>query len=245
MNPRRGLLVSLLIYGLVLGGLGTLNGALIAIAVPLVFYLGAVLVYRPHDVRLRIVRRLGRDHARPRSKVVVTLTITNEGADLDELFVRDKIPLGLTSDRDVSALISLPAGTSHTLTYHVEGARGSYQFDHTQVTVSEHFGLFQRHIPYPVHSRLNVLPTSPKLRSLQVRPLRTRGFAGPIPSRQGGSGTDFYGVRSYEPGDPPHWINWRLSARHPQEIFTNEFEQERIADVGLIMDARERNNVTG
>ncbi len=87
-------------------------------------------------------------------------------------------------------------------------------------------------------------PQSPKIRSIKIRPLRTRGYAGPIPSRQGGSGTDFYGIRAYQPGDPPHWINWRLSARHPREIFTNEFERERIADVGVILDARERSNVT-
>lgn len=39
------------------------------------------------------------------------------------------------------------------------------------------------------------------------------------------------------------WINWRLSARHPHALFTNEFEQERIADVGLILDARQRSEV--
>jgi uncharacterized protein (DUF58 family) len=44
-------------------------------------------------------------------------------------------------------------------------------------------------------------------------------------------------------GDPRRWINWRISARHPQEYFTNEFEQERIADVGLILDARSRSEV--
>lgn len=82
------------------------------------------------------------------------------------------------------------------------------------------------------------------MRSIPIRPRRTRGFAGPIPSRQAGSGTDFFGVRTYEPGDPQRWINWRLSARHPREIFVNDFEQERIADVGIILDARERTNVS-
>jgi uncharacterized protein (DUF58 family) len=83
-----------------------------------------------------------------------------------------------------------------------------------------------------------------QVRRIPIRPLRTRGFAGPIPSRQSGSGTDFLGVRGYEPGDPPRRINWRLSARHPRDLFTNEFEQDRIADVGLILDARERTDIT-
>ena len=37
--------------------------------------------------------------------------------------------------------------------------------------------------------------------------------------------------------------HWRLSARHPRTLFTNEFEQERIADVGLILDARQRSDI--
>jgi uncharacterized protein (DUF58 family) len=54
---------------------------------------------------------------------------------------------------------------------------------------------------------------------------------------------EFFGVREYQVGDPRRWINWRVSARHPRTIFTNEFEQERIADVGLILDARRRNDI--
>jgi uncharacterized protein (DUF58 family) len=50
-------------------------------------------------------------------------------------------------------------------------------------------------------------------------------------------------VREYQSGDPRRWINWKQSARHPQKLFTNEFEQERIADVGLILDARMRSEV--
>jgi uncharacterized protein (DUF58 family) len=104
-------------------------------------------------------------------------------------------------------------------------------------------GLFSRRRHYTHVRRLAILPFVPSMRRIPIRPLRTRGFAGPITSRQAGSGTDFFGVRTYEPGDPQRWINWRLSARHPREIFVTQFEQERIADVGLILDARERNNV--
>jgi len=39
-------------------------------------------------------------------------------------------------------------------------------------------------------------------------------------------------------------INWKVSSRHPQDLFTNEYEQERIADVGLILDAREKTNIS-
>jgi uncharacterized protein (DUF58 family) len=54
---------------------------------------------------------------------------------------------------------------------------------------------------------------------------------------------EFFGVREYQPGDPLRWINSRASARHLQTLFINEFEQERVADVGLILDARQQSDV--
>jgi uncharacterized protein (DUF58 family) len=81
------------------------------------------------------------------------------------------------------------------------------------------------------------------LRQIQIHPSQTRGFAGPILARRGGSGVDFYGVREYQVGDSPRRINWRISSRHEQEFFSNEFEQEAIADVGLILDSRRQTNM--
>jgi uncharacterized protein (DUF58 family) len=42
----------------------------------------------------------------------------------------------------------------------------------------------------------------------------------------------------YQPGDSLRWLDWRLNARHPGQFFTREFEQEEVADIGLILDAR-------
>jgi uncharacterized protein (DUF58 family) len=101
----------------------------------------------------------------------------------------------------------------------------------------------QREVVLAAPATLLALPRFARLRRLSIRPQRTRGHAGPVPARLGGSGVDFYGVREYQAGDAQRWINWRASARHPTALFTNEFEQERIADVGLILDARLRSDV--
>jgi uncharacterized protein (DUF58 family) len=53
------------------------------------------------------------------------------------------------------------------------------------------------------------------------------------------------GLREYQFGDPLRWINWRVSARHTEDLYTNEFEQDRIVDVGLILDARMQSDVKG
>ena len=52
-------------------------------------------------------------------------------------------------------------------------------------------------------------------------------------------------MREYQASDPQRQINWKLSARAERDLYTNIFEQERVADVGLIVDARQRTNVTG
>jgi uncharacterized protein (DUF58 family) len=90
--------------------------------------------------------------------------------------------------------------------------------------------------------RLFILPPVTRIRQVAIRPRRTRVYAGTIPARAGGSGTDFFGVREYQPGDPPSAINWRVSARHLDKFYANEFQQERVADAGIVLDGRLRTN---
>ncbi len=58
-----------------------------------------------------------------------------------------------------------------------------------------------------------ILPPVLRLKHVPIRPRRTRVYAGTIPARVGGPGVDFFGVRDYQPGDPPRRINWHVSAR--------------------------------
>jgi uncharacterized protein (DUF58 family) len=68
-------------------------------------------------------------------------------------------------------------------------------------------------------------------------------FAGSIPANQGGTGNEFFAVRSYMDGDPLQHINWRASARHDARYFINQYQQERVADVAVLVDARSRANL--
>ena len=58
---NRTLLLSLLAYGLLLVGLGSLHPALIALATPLLLYLGAGLIYGPRELSLKVSRTLSTD----------------------------------------------------------------------------------------------------------------------------------------------------------------------------------------
>jgi uncharacterized protein (DUF58 family) len=107
----------------------------------------------------------------------------------------------------------------------------------------DHFGVMESDAVFQTTETVIVLPPVQKLHAFTLRPRMTRGFYGPLPARRAGSGVNFFGVRQYQMGDSLRWINWRISARKEGNLFTNEFEQEAITDVGLILDARAHTNL--
>jgi uncharacterized protein (DUF58 family) len=90
--------------------------------------------------------------------------------------------------------------------------------------------------------QLFIFPPVTRLRHVAIHPRRTKVYAGSIPARAGGSGTEFFGVREYQPGDSPRSINWHASAHSVDAIYANEFQQERVADVGIVLDGRRITN---
>ncbi|MBN1992238.1 MAG: DUF58 domain-containing protein [Anaerolineae bacterium] len=237
--------LGLLIYGLLFAGLVTLNGGLLVLAIPLIVYLGGGLLYRPEALPLAVTRRLSAARAAQGEPVVVKLTLTNKGPRLNEVLVEDLIPASLNlTDAEASLFAPLPSGATVELTYTMRGPRGIHHFPGVRVTASDNFGLFQKRQVVTVPDQLLILPEIIRLRRVEIRPQQTRVYSGPIPTRQGGSGVEFFGVREYQPGDPLRWMNGRATARHPQSLFINEFQQERVADVGLILDARQQSDVS-
>ena len=95
----------------------------------------------------------------------------------------------------------------------------------------------------PANATIQVRPQIKKFKAISLRPQNTVHSPGSIPARLGGSGTDFFGIREYHSGDPLRTLDWRLTARHPHKLFSKEFEQEEIAEIGLILDARQRTDL--
>ena len=241
---RRLLLLSLLAYGLIFLGMAALQGVLVALAIPLVLYMGAALTFGPGSLHLRATRTLSAKRVASQAPVEVRVVVANEGPQLEELLLEDSLLPGLQIlQGKTSLLTSLSPGETAELTYTVRGGRGSYTFSGLHAMASDPLGLFRRRMLLTAPAHLLVLPDYTRLRPVPIRPRRTHAFTGSIPSRQGGSGVSFFGVREYRLGDSLHHINWRVTARHDEDLFTNEFERERIADVGLILDARMQTDV--
>lgn len=241
---RRFLVLAGLVYALVLLGLLMVNPGMIALALPLVVYLASTLLSRPPHIAVHGERKLSADTVPQGTPVEITVRVTNDGVDLDEALVEDRLPEGLELvDGKTSVLTTLPKGASVELKYTVRAMRGKFFFQDIMVSGSDHLGVLRDRVLVPARARVLFLPQTIQLKRVLIRPNRTHGHFGPIPSRQAGSGVDFYGLREYQMGDPLRWINWRTSARHDQQLFVNQYEQERIADVGIILDARQQSDI--
>jgi uncharacterized protein (DUF58 family) len=138
--------------------------------------------------------------------------------------------------------MNLAQGETKSWTYTLTGRRGYFPFSQIHVDVPDRLGVRTQPKTFQTDGQLLVLPHLMKIKRVAIRPRKTRVYSGEIPARSGGLGVDFYGVREYQHGDSPRWINWRASARYSSRLYSNDFEQERVSDVGIILDGRERSN---
>ncbi len=231
---------------LVLVGLASRQGALIALALPLVMYIAASLLLMPDKVQVQIERSFGRESVSAGTPVDVKLAVTNTGSALEELHITQPLPDGLQPTGDEKPVcLALEPGEQVEWSASLTGLRGQHSLPPLQVRSLDPLGVFPIELETSAPARLTVLPEVIRLKRIPIHPTQTRPYPGPILSRKAGPGTDFFGLREYQTGDPLRWVNWRASARLSEELLTNEFEREHIADVGLILDARQQTDVPG
>src|ERR671924_630304 len=92
----RSLFLSLIVYALLLAGIGTVRGDLLSLALPFVVYLLSGYLRSPSEIKLEATRHLSTERTSPHANVVVTVTITNHGSDIEEVLLDDKVPEDLT-----------------------------------------------------------------------------------------------------------------------------------------------------
>ncbi len=224
---------------LVLAGLLLRQGQLLALAFPLAAYLAATLLDAPARPRLRAERSLSGHRVSQGAEVEVRLMVSNQGAILEELHLEDPLMSGLRLRRGSNRWTGrLEAGGSLEFRYTIGAKRGDHQFQALQARAPSQGGLLEASCEVAAAGGLVVLPESYAVSALSIRPRLTRPYPGSVPSRQGGSGVEFLGLRTYRAGDDLRRVNRRAAGRHPSKVFVNQFEQERITEVGLVLDAR-------
>lgn len=236
---RRGTTVLALTLGLLLAALATRRAEVAWMAAPLLTALGWATLRAPAPgaVRLAATRRVDRE---PDGAVGVTLSVRQEGQAPLHLRLEDQPPGAVPLERGAAAgRWLLRPGEVAELRYALRLPRGRFAWRTLRATASDALGLLEEVVEPEAPCELLELPEAARLQPLPLRPGRTLPVPGAIPARVGGSGTEFFGVREYHVGDALRWLDWRRMARHPGTPFTKEFEQERMADVGVVLDGRE------
>ncbi|MBT3321446.1 MAG: DUF58 domain-containing protein [Anaerolineae bacterium] len=241
---RRNAPLILILYGILFIALVSMNGEMLALAIPLALYMLAGLYFAPQEIDLKIERELSAERITPKQEVIVEIEITNLGSNLEELFLEDQISPALKIIKgETGFFCTLKKGESISWCYTLTGPRGSFLFKGIKAIASDHFNIAQKEKMIETEGQIFIIPSFTRIKNIKIRPRQTRAYAGNIPARIGGPGVEFYGLREYQPGDSLRWVNWRASARHPQALYSNEYEQERVADVGIILDGREAVNM--
>jgi uncharacterized protein (DUF58 family) len=243
LGPRRWAFLGSAAFLLILVGEILRQGELLVLALPLVCYLAVGFYFALPSVTLKAQRSLSTTRAMSDEPVTVRVELENLGATLELIELADSVP-AMVELRQGSAqkITNLPAGEKISLEYVVSGMRGLARWQTLSVRVTDTLGLFLREMELPCEGELLVVPTFERLEEIMIRPRRTRIFSGQVKARLGGAGIEFFGVREYYPGDERRFLNWKATARRDRPI-VNEFEQERVADVIILLDARERSDV--
>jgi uncharacterized protein (DUF58 family) len=170
----------------------------------------------------------------PGAAVGVSFAVTNEGETaVPDLRVSDAPPEGLeVTGGETGLATSLAPGETVELSYRVEATTGTHAFGAAELTVRNVSGTARFRKEASLETELSCDY------SLGEVPLsdQTTPFEGRVPADSGGSGTEFYATREYQPGDPPNRIDWNRYAR-TRDPSTVEFREHRAAKVVVVLDA--------
>ena len=185
-------------------------------------------MYRIPKVNLRVNRTIQPVRASQNEPVNISISIKNEGKSLEGLLLEDSVPPLELEAGQSRYVLDIAHDEEIEFSYKMSGTRGVYKFKGFWATTRDSFGLFTNKRFYESKDEIVVLPRAPQLKRFSIRPKITKIYAGNVPSRYGGRGVEFFGVRDYTQGDALRQINWRVSARYPHTLFSNEFEQEKV-----------------
>lgn len=242
MNSKTFFL-TLIIFGLVLSALILRKGDVLILAIPILSYLLVGAIRIPTDMSLSVSRNVDRKIVSAHEPVTMQVTIKNRGRSLPNVLFVDTPLDGMTTlEGSPRQRMSVNAGSIANLFYSFKAARGLYSWNTLQIIVSDPLGIWDTKKEIRAMGNIAVRSAVMQGISNELKPRKTLRISGPFSARKSGSGIDFWGVREYQPGDSLHRVNWRLTARYPRKLFTNEHEREEIADFGFILDARRLSN---
>jgi uncharacterized protein (DUF58 family) len=222
---------------LILVGLFARSAVILPIALPYLVMLLVPFWKGIPSPRLKLKREIEPGQIPEGGESRVRWRVAAEGGLCPDLSVAEILPAGLEVRGDCSLEGPLAPGAAAERVYTASARRGEYRFTGAFVRASDPLGLRLVESFLPLESTLLVWPRAEKVGRPAISPRKTRVYAGEVRSRESGEGVEFFGTRPYVRGDAPRRLNWKAGARWDL-VITNLFEQERVADLGIVLDAR-------
>jgi len=122
--------------------------------------------------------------------------------------------------------------------------RGHYHLGPVKMRVKDAFDLFyNERLEESIHS-FSVFPQVEVLEKQVITSRSPKLLSGAMPLNVIGTGTEFYSLREFVPGDSLRSVNWKALAKKGK-MMVNETVREDVMDVILLVDAREVSAVGG
>jgi len=223
-------------------GIGLRLAELAFLALPIAIHLVGAYAWAAWDRRPRLAaqRHLSATRIWEGETVEIETAIENRGSRVELVHVMDSLPWGLRLVEGATEEVrELAAGETARLRYLAQARRGLYPLPTVRIEAEDLLGYTTWNDDLPCPSPLVVVPRFETLSGIGISPRRTLPQSGTARSRRGGAGIEFFGTREYRPGDEIRRINWKASARL-SELVVTEFEEERAADVAVVLDVRDR-----
>jgi uncharacterized protein (DUF58 family) len=209
-------------------------------AIPLVCYLAG----RRQNHGLRATRAMAGTSTEGQA-IPVTLELENtERLPKPHLLVEDRLPPWLIRDGAPGPIPTQVGSLGHTtLEYSLRPEkRGIYEVGPVEITATDPLGIFAFKTSVSDATELVVYPAVEPLPWLFMPGGSPFGGSPLHTAEMRGEGSEFYGIREYQPGDPLRRVHWRSSAR-AGKLTVVEYEHDVAVDLTLLLDVAEGTDI--
>lgn len=131
------------------------------------------------------------------------------------LAVEEVLPAGSLARLETATAVVTHCGPRERVLVSAQGhalARGRAPLGRVRVTTSFPFGLVRKIVEFEDHGEILVLPATAPVRRELMDTVRTASRFDAQALSRAGLGEEFFGLRTYTPGDPMRRIAWKRSA---------------------------------
>jgi len=195
---------------------------------------------------VKIRRETSSDNIFENGDMNVRFIVKNQGLGIGFVEIYDQLPpqARITKGSNYTLLYMRP-WQEVSFEYSLKlPLRGHYHLGPVKMRVKDAFDLFYNEkIEESVHS-FSVFPQIEVLEEQVITSRAPKLLSGAMPLNVIGTGTEFYSLREFVPGDSLRSVNWKALAKKGK-MMVNETVREDVMDVILLIDAREVSAVGG